>query len=46
MMVVTEGNEVGGCGEYVNCTVEGDERCSTRDIALSTRSHPVFSREC
>ena len=40
--VVREGNDVvegRGCREYVNCTVEGEERCSVRDIALWTCPH-------
>lgn len=32
--VVIDGNddEDCGCREYVNCTVEGEERCSVRDM--------------
>lgn len=41
MKVETVGRELEehGCREYVNCTVEGEERCSFNDMPLQSLPH-------
>ena len=42
-MVETVGRELEehGCREYVNCTVDGEERCSFKDMPLYALPHRV-----